>query len=281
MRGSYMEKRGGELFSSRFLLLPLILVGSIFSSLEADAAVPWQYGLQDPATPVMRGIIHFHHDIMVIFVFICVFVTFMLARAVQHFYHEQNPISDGVVHGTVLEIVWTIVPALILLTIAVPSFSLLYAVDEVVDPALTVKVVGHQWYWSYEYSDYISESDDEESLGINFDSYMLPEDELEVGNLRLLEVDNRLVLPVDTHIRVVVTAADVLHCWAIPSFAVKMDACPGRLNELSLFIEREGVFYGQCSEICGVNHGFMPIAVEVVSLEDYLTWVYSKLTEDA
>lgn len=281
MRGSYMEQRGSELLSSRSLLLPLILVGSFFSSLEADAAVPWQYGLQDPATPVMRGIIHFHHDIMVIFVFICVFVTFMLARAVHHFYHERNPTPDGVVHGTLLEIVWTIVPAVILLTIAVPSFSLLYAVDEVVDPALTVKVVGHQWYWSYEYSDYISEGEDEESLGINFDSYMLPEDELEVGNLRLLEVDNRLVLPVDTHIRVVVTAADVLHCWAIPSFAVKMDACPGRLNELSLFIEREGVFYGQCSEICGVNHGFMPIAVEVVSLEDYLTWVYSKLTEDA
>ncbi len=254
---------------------------SLGPSLIADAATPWQLGLQDPATPVMRGLIHFHHDLMVIFVFVCVFVTFIMGRAVQHFNAKDNPVADGVVHGTVLEIVWTTIPALLLMAIALPSFALLYAVDEVVDPALTVKVVGHQWYWSYEYSDYLTSSEDgEEVAGIAFDSYMLPTDELKLGDLRLLEVDNRLVLPVETHIRVVVTAADVLHCWALPSLAMKMDACPGRLNQVSLFIEREGVFYGQCSEICGVNHGFMPIAVEVVSLENYLTWVYSKLTED-
>lgn len=275
---SFLEKLNTAIF---FVLLSFSLQGAFTIEADADAAVPWQLGLQDPATPVMRGILHFHHDLMVIFVFICVFVTFMLMRAVQHFYYTENPTPDGVVHGTVIEIVWTLIPAAILVAIALPSFSLLYAVDEVVDPALTLKVVGHQWYWSYEYSDYISESEDEESMGIAFDSYMIPEDELEKGNLRLLEVDNRVVLPVDTHIRVVVTSADVLHCWAVPSFAIKMDACPGRLNEVSLFVERQGVFYGQCSEICGVNHGFMPIAVEVVSLEDYLSWVYSKLSEEA
>lgn len=263
----------------RNLLMGLLFGLSFFGQpLAADAPVSWQLGLQDPATPVMEGIIHFHHDLMIIFVFVCVFVTFMLGRAVHHFYHERSPVSDGVVHGTMIEIVWTIIPAILLVMIAVPSFALLYSVDEVVDPALTVKVVGHQWYWSYEYSDYNMEEDSE---GIAFDSYMLPEDELTKGDLRLLEVDNRLVLPVDTHIRVVVTSADVLHSWAIPSFGVKMDACPGRLNQASLFVQREGVFYGQCSEICGVNHGFMPIAIEVVSLEDYLAWVYAKLYEDA
>lgn len=247
--------------------------------MEADAALPWQLGLQDPATPVMRGVIHFHHDLMVIFVFVCVFVTFILIRAVQNFHASKSPVSDGVVHGTLIEIIWTMVPAVLLMAIALPSFALLYAVDEVVDPALTLKVVGHQWYWSYEYSDYLSEGD-EEAGSIAFDSYMVPEEELSKGDLRLLEVDNRLVLPVDTHIRVVVTSADVLHSWAIPSFAIKMDACPGRLNQVSLFVEREGTYYGQCSEICGVNHGFMPIAVDVVSLEDYLTWVYSKISSE-
>jgi cytochrome c oxidase subunit 2 len=158
--------------------------------------------------------------------------------------------------------------------VAVPSFALLYSIDEILDPAVTLKVVGHQWYWSYEYSDYSSEDGET----INFDSYMIPEDDLsDMGQLRLLEVDNRVILPINTHIRVIVTAADVLHCWGIPSFAMKVDACPGRLNQTSLFIKRAGTFYGQCSEICGVNHGFMPIVVEGVELEDYVTWIYNKL----
>jgi len=249
---------------------------NIFNVLQADAPVAWQLGLQDPATPVMEGIINFHNDLMVLLVFVVVFVSFMLWRILSHFYYTQNSRSDGVVHGTMIEIIWTIVPALALMVLAVPSFALLYAVDEVVDPALTVKIVGHQWYWSYEYSDY---NQSEESEGIAFDSYMLPEDELKVGDLRLLEVDNRLVLPVDTHIRLIITAADVLHSWAVPSFGVKMDATPGRLNQASLFIERQGVFYGQCSEICGINHGFMPICVEAVSISDFLAWLYAHLED--
>jgi cytochrome c oxidase subunit 2 len=247
---------------------------NLFNVLQADAPVAWQLGLQDPATPVMEGIINFHNDLMVLLVFVVVFVSFMLWRIVHHFTYTQNPKADGVVHGTMIEIIWTILPAIALMILAVPSFALLYAVDEVVDPALTVKIVGHQWYWSYEYSDY---NQSEDSEGISFDSYMLPEDELKVGDLRLLEVDNRLVLPVDTHIRLIITAADVLHSWAVPSFGVKMDATPGRLNQASLFIEREGVFYGQCSEICGINHGFMPICVEAVSINDFLAWLYAHL----
>jgi cytochrome c oxidase subunit 2 len=199
----------------------------------------------------------------------------MLMKILVRFNDDTFKTSTGVVHGTTIEIVWTLVPALILIVIAVPSFSLLYAVDEVVNPSITIKIVGNQWYWNYQYSDY--ESEEQES--ISFDSYILPESDLSLGNLRLLEVDNRVVLPVDTHIRLVVTSADVLHCWTIPSFGVKIDACPGRLNEASLFVERQGVFYGQCSEICGINHGFIPIAVEILNIQDYIAWVSLKLEE--
>jgi len=178
-------------------------------------------------------------------------------------------------HGTVLEIVWTVTPALILMVVAVPSFALLYSVDELIDPAITIKAVGHQWYWSYEFSDYATEGGEI----INFDSYMLPTEDLDKGQLRLLEVDERVVLPINTHIRVIVTAADVLHSWAIPSLGVKLDGCPGRLNQTSLFIKRPGVYYGQCSEICGVNHGFMPIVIEAVALDDYVSWVSAKLED--
>mmetsp|Transcript_63 Transcript_63/g.159 ORF Transcript_63/g.159 Transcript_63/m.159 type:complete len:253 (+) Transcript_63:80-838(+) len=246
-----------------------------FKSCFCDAATPWQFGLQDPATPIAEGIIKFHHELIFILVFVVVFVSWMLFRILVRFNIEVHPKPTDVVHGTTIEIIWTLIPAFILMVIAVPSFALLYSVDEAVDPAVTLKIVGHQWYWSYEYADYQTEDGD----FIMFDSYMLPEDELSLGDLRLLEVDNRVVLPVDTHIRLVVTSADVLHCWTIPSFGVKMDACPGRLNEASLFIQREGVFYGQCSEICGVNHGFMPIAVEALSLEDYIIWVSTQLED--
>jgi len=235
-----------------------------------DGARPWQMGFQDPATPIAEGIIRFHHDLMFVLVLVSAFVAWMLARCVRHFNQNANPTPSKVVHGTRIEVVWTILPARILVGIAVPSFALLYSVDERVDPALTIKVVGHQWYWSYEYSDV---GGDGESKGRAFDSYMVPDDELTKGQLRLLEVDNRLVRPIDTHIRRIVTAADVLHAWTVPSFGVKIDACPGRLNQVSRFVTRPGVFYGQCSEICGVNHGFMPIAVEARTLPNYFTWL--------
>ena len=238
-----------------------------------DSSVPWQLYFQDAATPVMEGIINLHHDLMFFITFIFFFVTVVMGRTLYYF-HTDSPdagIAKHVVHGTAIEIIWTVIPSLILVIVALPSFALLYSIDELIDPALTIKCVGHQWYWSYEYSDF------EAQLGaINFDSYMVPEDELEIGELRLLEVDNRIVLPVNTHIRVLVTAADVLHSWAVPSLGIKVDACTGRLNQTSIFLLREGVFYGQCSEICGVGHANMPIVVEGVTLSKYITWLAEK-----
>ena len=240
-----------------------------------DAPLPWQIGFQDPATPIAQGIQDLHHDICFFMVVILTFVIWMLCRTLWHFHWTKNPVPSKIIHGTVIEVAWTVTPSLILMVIAVPSFALLYSMDEIVDPSITLKAIGHQWYWTYELSDY-STSDE---ASIVFDSYMIPEDDLTLGQLRLLEVDNRVVLPVQTHVRVIVTAADVLHSWAVPSLGVKCDAVPGRLNKTSFFLQREGVFYGQCSEICGANHGFMPIVVEGVSLDEYISWISNKLEE--
>jgi cytochrome c oxidase subunit 2 len=240
-----------------------------------DAPEPWQMSFQDPATPIAMGIMDLHHDLMFFVVFVAVFVTWILARTLVLFRAENNPLPQKILHGTAIEIIWTVTPSLILVMIAVPSFALLYSLDEVVDPAVTVKAIGHQWYWTYEYSDY-AQADD---TSIQFDSYMVPDDELELGQLRLLEVDNRMVVPVHTHVRVVITAADVLHSLAVPSLGIKCDAVPGRLNQVPLYIAREGVFYGQCSELCGINHGFMPIVVEAGPLENYVDWVAERIEE--
>lgn len=243
-----------------------------------DAPVEWQIGFQAPATPIMEGIINFHNHIMFFAVGIGVFVFWLLTRClIQYNIYKNTDNVDNFTHATTIEVVWTVIPALILILIAIPSFSLLYSMDEMLDPAVTLKVIGHQWYWSYEYSDYINFQEDAENTGINFDSYMISDDDLVIGGLRLLEVDNRVVLPVNTHIRVLITSADVLHSWAIPSFGLKVDACPGRLNQTTLFVKRMGTFYGQCSELCGTNHGFMPICVEIVSLSDYTNWLEKKL----
>jgi cytochrome c oxidase subunit 2 len=241
----------------------------------ADAPEAWQMSFQDPATPVMQGIIDLHHDITFFMVVILIFVLWMLTRTLYHFHHTRNPVPEKIIHGTTIEIAWTVAPSVILILIAIPSFALLYSMDELVDPAVTVKAIGHQWYWSYEYSDYNNNSDE----SIAFDSYMIPDDDLQPGQLRLLEVDNRIVVPVSTHIRMIITAADVLHSWAVPSLGVKCDAVPGRLNQTPMFIKREGVFYGQCSELCGANHAYMPIVLEAVSLDNYIAWISNKLQE--
>nr|WCH57754.1 cytochrome c oxidase subunit 2 [Hypnea pseudomusciformis] len=251
-----------------------ILLSPILLS-HSDVSELWQLGFQDPATPIMEGIINLHHDLMFFICIISIFVTWMLSRTLWHFKHTRNPIPSSLVHGTLIEMIWTITPAFILLIIAVPSFSLLYAMDEVISPAITIKTLGHQWYWSYEYSDYHTEDGE----CINFDSYMIPEEDLLTGQYRLLEVDNRMVVPINTHIRIIVSAADVLHSWAVPSLGVKCDGIPGRLNQTSLFIKREGLYYGQCSEICGINHGFMPIVVEAVTLPNYVQWIFNKINE--
>lgn len=246
-----------------------------FSFGYGDAPTPWQIGFQDPATPVMQGLIDLHHDVCFFLLVILVFVLWMGTRTLFYFQSKKNPIPEKIIHGTQIEIAWTVLPSLVLICIAIPSFALLYSLDESVDPAVTVKSIGHQWYWSYEYSDYLESG--HEPMTIAFDSYMSPEDDLMEGSYRLLEVDNRVVLPVNTHIRMIITAADVIHSWAVPSLGVKCDAIPGRLNGVPMFIKREGVYYGQCSELCGANHAFMPIVVEAVNLEDYVTWIAHKL----
>jgi cytochrome c oxidase subunit 2 len=235
-----------------------------------DAAEKWQLGFQDPATPIMEGIINLHDDVMFFlvgtFALVATFFVGLVTECLQSqrtgkFYYPP------IVHHSALEFIWTSVPALILVAIAVPSFALIYSMDDLISAEFSLKVIGHQWYWSYEYGD-LAENPAEPFSSTNrsvaLDAYMVPEEDLVKGAFRLLETDRRVYLPVNTHIRVLVTSADVIHSWAVPSLGIKVDACPGRLNQISTYITRTGVFYGQCSEICGVNHAFMPIVVEVL-----------------
>lgn len=223
-----------------------------------DVARSWQRGRQEPATPVAEGIRRFHSDRRRVRLEVTRRVTWRRGRVVWR--GASKP--STVVHGTRIEVVWTRIPARILATIAVPSFTLLYSVDERVEPGRTVKVVGHQWYWTYEYA--------WREEGVETESYRVTEgSERKEGGRRRLEVDKRRRRPMGTHIRRLVTAGDVLHSWAVPAFGVKVDACPGRLNQVARYVTRPGVYYGQCSEICGVNHGFMPIVVEVKTVVGY------------
>ena len=243
---------------------------SIFNTIFNDAPQPWQIGFQDSAAPGFTGIVELHNTIFFYLVVISVGVFWVLGSIIYYYSYRKSPIVHKYLnHGTLIELIWTITPALILIAIAFPSFRLLYLLDEVISPTITIKVVGHQRYWSYEYSDYINESGEP----IEFDSYMIPESDLELGQFRLLDVDNKVIIPTDTHVRLIVTGADVIHSFAVPSLGVKIDCVPGRLNQTSILAERTGTFYGQCSEICGVYHGFMPIAVEAVSVQEYLAWI--------
>nr|YP_009707864.1 cytochrome c oxidase subunit II [Pseudocleopatra dartevellei]QEU52733.1 cytochrome c oxidase subunit 2 [Pseudocleopatra dartevellei] len=218
-----------------------------------------QLGFQDAASPLMEELIFFHDHAMMILVMIISLVGYAAVSLML------NALTcRSLVEGQEIETIWTIIPAVILIFLALPSLRLLYLLDEVGDCSLTLKSIGHQWYWSYEYSDF---------LNIEFDSYMLPTEDLNDGDFRLLEVDHRVVLPVEADVRVLVTSADVIHSWTIPSLGVKADAIPGRLNQLSFFIKHPGIFYGQCSEICGANHSFMPIVVEAIPLKNFMNWV--------
>nr|YP_006303239.1 cytochrome c oxidase subunit II [Agonostomus monticola]AEK53005.1 cytochrome c oxidase subunit II [Agonostomus monticola] len=229
-------------------------------------AHPSQLGFQDAASPLMEELLHFHdHALMIIFL-ISTFVLYIILAMVT-----TSLTNSLVLDSQEIEIIWTVLPAMILILIALPSLRILYIMDEINDPHLTIKAVGHQWYWSYEYTDY-------EDLG--FDSYMVPTQDLAPGQFRLLEADHRMVIPVESPIRVLVSAEDVLHSWAVPSLGVKMDAVPGRLNQVAFVASRPGVFYGQCSEICGANHSFMPIVVEAVPLTHFENWS-SLMLEDA
>lgn len=235
-------------------------------------AAPWQLGLQDAFSPVAHDMHDFHNLLLVIITAISIFVLLLLIYVVVRFNRKANPTPSKTSHNTIIEIVWTVVPIMILIAIAVPSFNLLYKADRIENADMTLKAIGYQWYWGYEYVD-------EDELA--FEAVMLEDDELKEGQPRLLATDNIIVLPIDTNIRLLVTAEDVLHSWAMPAFGVKLDAVPGRLNETWMRIEKEGMYYGQCSELCGARHGFMPIAVKAVSKEDYKKWLVEAKKEFA
>uniref|UniRef100_A0AAU6QGB9 Cytochrome c oxidase subunit 2 n=1 Tax=Aurospio banyulensis TaxID=3050091 RepID=A0AAU6QGB9_9ANNE len=224
-------------------------------------AVWGQLSLQDAASPIMKLLISFHDHTMTLIIFIISLVGYAMASLLSN-----SLTSRYTYEAQMIETVWTILPAILLLFLALPSLRLLYLMEEVLMPEMTLKAIGHQWYWSYEYSDFNN---------LSFDSYMLPTEDLKPGQFRLLEVDNRAVIPFTTQIRLLVTAADVIHSWTIPSLGVKADAVPGRLNQLCVVASRPGVYYGQCSEICGANHSFMPIVVEAVNYYSYYWWLFS------
>ncbi len=244
----------------------IVCVNNIF----CDAPRAWGLYFQDSASPQMEALVELHDNIMYYLTAILFSVGWIQGSIIRNFDNNRFPISNKYLnHGTLIELIWTITPALILVLIAFPSFKLLYLMDEVTDPSLSVLAEGHQWYWSYEYPDFLNSDGD----FIEFDSYLVPESDLEKGALRMLEVDNRVIIPEITHTRFIVTAADVIHSFAIPSLGVKCDAYPGRLNQFSVLINRLGTFYGQCSEICGILHSSMPIVVESVSIEKFLSWL--------
>jgi cytochrome c oxidase subunit 2 len=245
-----------------------------------DIPEPYQMGFQDPACNMMEGLINFHHDIMTFLAFIATFVLWFLIRIVFHFQDDTIRVKT-INHNTTLEIVWTAAPAFILMSIGLPSFALMYSMDELRSPMLTLKVAGHQWYWFYELpsASFNSLSQSTET-GNWIEGEILSRFEIEshmnpanlVGAFRLADVSMSIMLPTKINIRILVTSVDVLHSWAVPALGLKVDACPGRLNQLWVNIKREGAYYGQCSEICGVNHAFMPILIIAVRYHEFFNW---------
>nr|YP_009049211.1 cytochrome c oxidase subunit II [Tirumala limniace]AIE44476.1 cytochrome c oxidase subunit II [Tirumala limniace] len=216
------------------------------------------FNFQNSASPLMEQIIFFHDHTLIILIMITILISYLM---INLFFNKYT--NRFLIEGQMIELIWTIMPAFTLIFIALPSLRLLYLMDEINNPLITLKSIGHQWYWTYEYSDFNN---------IEFDSYMIqsPSDS---NNFRLLDVDNRIILPVNNQIRILVTATDVIHSWTIPSLGVKVDANPGRLNQMSFFINRPGIFFGQCSEICGANHSFMPIVIESISIKNFIKWI--------
>ena len=224
----------------------------------------WQLNFQPPASPSAEGIESLHDLLLIISVAISLFVLVLLVVACLKFRASRNPTPSRRTHNTVLEIAWTALPVLILVVIAIPSFKLLYFMDRAVDAEMTIKAIGRQWYWSYEYPDHGN---------FTFDSYMVPDEDLDEGMFRLFEVDNRVRVPAGVNIRLLTTASDVLHSWAVSALGVKLDAVPGRINETWFRVNEPGVYFGQCSELCGTYHAFMPIAIEALPPEEFEAWV--------
>nr|YP_009175845.1 cytochrome c oxidase subunit II [Dendrocopos major]ALI15657.1 cytochrome c oxidase subunit II [Dendrocopos major] len=216
-----------------------------------------QFEFQDASSPIMEELVEFHDHALMVALAICSLVLYLLMLMLM------EKLSSNTVDAQEVELIWTILPAIVLVLLALPSLQILYMMDEIDEPDLTLKAIGHQWYWTYEYTDF---------KDLSFDSYMIPTTELPLGHFRLLEVDHRVVIPMESPIRIIVTADDVLHSWAIPTLGVKTDAIPGRLNQTSFITTRPGIFYGQCSEICGANHSFMPIVIESTPLNFFEAW---------
>nr|YP_009236654.1 cytochrome c oxidase subunit II [Telchinia acerata]AMJ17125.1 cytochrome c oxidase subunit II [Telchinia acerata] len=216
------------------------------------------FNYQNGASPLMEQIIFFHDHTLIILIMILILVAYLM---ISLFFNKY--VNRFLLEGQMIELIWTILPAITLIFIALPSLRLLYLLDELNNPIITLKSIGHQWYWSYEYSDFNN---------IEFDSYMI-QDKENLNSFRLLDVDNRIILPMNNQIRILVTATDVIHSWTIPSLGVKIDANPGRLNQTSFFMNQPGIFYGQCSEICGANHSFMPIVVESIPIKNFINWI--------
>lgn len=215
--------------------------------------------LQDRASPLIEQLIFFHDHTILILVIITIFVSYLIA-----FLFLNNFTNRYLLSGQLIEIIWTVIPAIVLIFIALPSLRILYLLDEINNPLITLKTIGHQWYWSYEYSDF---------LNLEFDSYIIPINEINPENFRLLDVDNRIILPINIQIRILVSAADVIHSWTIPALGVKIDGTPGRLNQTNFLINRPGLFFGQCSEICGANHRFIPIVIERTTIPYFIKWI--------
>ena len=243
-----------------FIILTIISTTSVLANQPKE----WQLGFQNPASDGMRDIVNFHDNLLLpIIIAISVFVLFLMIYACVRFRASRNPNPSKTTHNVAVEILWTLIPCLILIVMAVPSFKILYKQDTIPKAEVTIKAIGYQWYWGYEYPD----------ENVIFESYMIKEEDLKENQPRLLAVDNEVVVPVNKVVKVLITANDVLHAWALPSFGVKRDAVPGRINETWFKAEKVGTYYGQCSELCGIQHAFMPITVRVVTDEEYAIWL--------
>lgn len=260
---------------SLLVRLGVCLASLAAMSSSAFAAQPVEKGLnfQPAATPIMTQIHSFHTLLLYIIIPISLFVLGLLTWVVVRYNRKANPEPSRTTHNVAIEVVWTLIPIMILLVIAAPSFAIIDKEDNIPEADLTVKAIGHQWYWEYEYPDY---------EGIVFDSYMLSDEQAaKEGKPRLLATDTHVVVPEDTIVKVLITSVDVNHAWAIPAFGVKRDAIPGRINQTWFKVDEPGIYYGQCSELCGIKHGFMPITVEVVSKDEFETWIEDAKAEYA
>ena len=243
----------------------ILSVFFIFISFElyGKQATDWQLSFQNPATDLMGSVVGLHNVILIVMSLITIFVLFLLFYVSFRFSAKRNPIPSTRTHNTVVEVLWTAIPIVILVVLAIPSFKLLYQQEKSENYDMTVKVIGHQWYWEYEYPDHGD---------FYFESYMIQDEDLKEGDLRLLTVDNPLVIPANKNVQILITAGDVLHSWAVPSMGLKTDAVPGRLNETWVNVKEPGIYRGQCSEICGSGHGFMPVVVKVLPEREFMAW---------